>query len=293
MFTQNIGQEHLALISKIPNLKERAEFLSTEDFDVFIKNIASFFTNKLSLISASFLSNAERNDTKLKNDYNVFIKEIIAMKKDIVSINENVSFIDIEKISIPIMLGMKTDLLKTATALKQATALISTELPKVMDACDVYISKVISDENTRTSTRPVIHGATSPYKVHYELTRILDTIIDPHSLKDKKTIKELIPNLSSLEKIRALLIESAEDATLDKLDKLTVSAKRIAEKTDSFYEVITTTDIIISRPVINELSYALEETANIVTTAVTFWHILNQNAAILKMVIERINEFKK
>ena len=105
MFTQNIGQEHLALISKIPNLKERAEFLSTEDFDVFIKNIASFFSNKLSLISASFLSNADRNDSKLKNDYNVFIKEIVAMKKDIANINENVSYIDIEKISIPTLLA--------------------------------------------------------------------------------------------------------------------------------------------------------------------------------------------
>lgn len=291
MFTKNIGLEHYAIIKTIPNLKERSEFLSTEDFDVFVKNIATFFTNKLSAISATFLTNSTRTDKKLKEDYNVFIKEIVSLKADVENITSSVKFIDVERVTIPIMLGMKTDLFKTVTVLKKATEIISHDLPKVLDACDIYLSKVISDENTRTATRPVAYDrSTSPYRINGELSNLLSTIMDANSLKDKKTVREILPNLSSLEKIRTLILESSEDVTLANLNKLTLACNRIAEKTDSFYEVITTSDIIISKSVINEISFVLEETAGIVTNAVTFWHILNQSAAIYKMLVERLKE---
>lgn len=294
MFTYNIPNEHTGIMKAIPKLQERAEFLSSnEDFDVFVKNIASFFTNKLSAISATFLTNATRSEKTLTNDYNVFIKDIVALSKDIENIKSKVSFIDVEKMSIPIMLGMRTDLYKTAMVLKEATTLIAKELPKAIDECDSYVAKVISDKNVRTATRGVLGYNTTSRTLRHELEKMLETIIDPNSVIDKKTIREMLPNLNSLNKIQSLLIDSAEDATLDNLKHITEASKRIAEKTDSFYNIITTTDMVISKVIIGELSYVLEETANNITLAVTFWQILNQTAAVFKMMVEMLDGVSK
>lgn len=288
---ENLYLENQKLQNAIPNLKSRSEMLSTEEWGVFVEKIASFFTSKIPEVAKSFFGNIERTNALSKDQYNSFVAELIDLDKPIEKIVDTARFSDVATINIPVMLGLRPNLLKNVEELSRGITIINNDLAYALDYCDKLIAKVLSDKNFRMSTKP-LSGNDKIWEAKRKLEDVIGHIIDANGVKDSMKINDLLPNISSLVKIRETLLQTAKGSTLSELENINKNTKRIAEKTDALYDYLNKNDeTTISRVVLNELSGVLEDTAGLVTSSVTLWHIMNQLSTTVKFTVTRLSEY--
>lgn len=290
----NIAVEHYAIMETISDLEKLAEIkIGHEDFGSFVKGISSFFTNKIPAIANSFVNNTQRSGKINKDDYNQFVREILENDKLIKTIIGDIKYMNVENIQCPIMLGSRLPLLDTCSALKEANMNITNHFKDALDYADLFISNLISSDDFRQS-----HGSTSmsfngKSDAHWyivsdssKLDDIIDKIIDPKSFADQKPLKDILPNLSSLDVVKTQLLDIAKGNTLNSIEELNVRIKIIADKTNTLYELLKNNkDIEISKKVAMATADVLDRTARYVTSVCTIWHVINQTATTFKLFV--------
>jgi hypothetical protein len=251
-------------------------------FPVF-KNISNFFINRLEGISNVFSKNKNRGDI----NYNTFLLETIKLSSDVAKAVKKGNYQKVEHLTVPVTLGLRTDLLTTTAQLKIAMELSLNDLFKHLDDLDTMVAKVMTDVNYRTSTKPIIN--TSKKDVNKTLENILSTIIDPYGKEDIKKINTLIPNISSIQTVHNNLLELAKGGSIKDMQKINDTTVIIGERIKELEDYLTVNnDVKISSVVINELASQLEETAKLITLSMSVIFILNQTLVTFKNILKRI-----
>lgn len=286
-------KEHSELKTLKPEMTKLGNMLSTEDFGVFIKNISGFFTNKIDVISNIFSTNGSRTNKTLDKEYNVFVKDLMEYKNVVPKIVNNVKYMNVEKITVPSVVGLKNNLPNTTPILVNAIKEINNNLLNLIDLTDTEISKILADKDYRTSTRIVrLDGVY--YQFKNILTKCIEDLMDPKLLVDTKPLNAVLPNMSSLNQVYNDIVSITTSNTFKSLKELESNINQLAERTNYLYDYIKNDKegkLEISKVVINRLSELLELSADSITDSVTILHIHNQVTSMTTSTIDILKKY--
>jgi hypothetical protein len=285
----DILKTHNELLNNIPNLKERSNLVATEDISGIIKNIGSFFNDKLNAISNIFKSNKNRNKELTQNDVNGFVKDLINIDKNINKIKKNVKFSDIEFIEIPVITGLNQDLYVTSKKLNIGLTLVNDNLINILNRVDEEVSLLLSSKDHALSSRPNKNNS-DIYKVNRDMVNLINDILNKNSLGDTKKIKHLLPSINAIPDIKNILLQSTHVTTYDNIKKIDYKVNMLYNKIDTLYDEIKNKKIIVMKPRLQDLADILEVSAKIITNSITIMHIYNQTVRTLKYLIDRISK---
>lgn len=286
-------KEHSELKTLKPEMTKLGNMLSTEDFGVFIKNISGFFTNKIDVISNIFSTNGSRTNKTLDKEYNVFVKDLMEYKNVVPKIVNNVKYMNVEKITVPSVVGLKNNLPNTTPILVNAIKEINNNLLNLIDLTDTEISKILADKDYRTSTRIVRLDGIN-YQFKNVLTKCIEELMDPKLLVDTKPLNAVLPNMSSLNQVYNDIVSITTSNTFKSLKELETNINQLAERTNYLYDYIKNDKegkLEISKVVINRLSELLELSADSITDSVTILHIHNQVTSMTTSTIDILKKY--
>lgn len=286
-------KEHSELKTLKPEMTKLGNMLSTEDFGVFIKNISGFFTNKIDVISNIFSTNGSRTNKTLDKEYNVFVKDLMEYKNVVPKIVNNVKYMNVEKITVPSVVGLRNNLPNTTPILVNAIKEINNNLLNLIDLTDTEISKILADKDYRTSTR-IVRLDSINYQFKNVLTKCIEELMDPKLLVDTKPLNAVLPNMSSLNQVYNDIVSITTSNTFKSLKELESNINQLAERTNYLYDYIKNDKegkLEISKVVINRLSELLELSADSITDSVTILHIHNQVTSMTTSTIDILKKY--
>lgn len=285
----NIASENEKLLTSLRDLKLTAGHLAIED-DGMISKFASFFTNKVSAFAVLFNKNSSRMVTINEKDYSQFVTELLKLKKDIEPLISKIKFSDVETMVIPIMLGLRTDLLNASSILAEVISKTEPMLVTALDNIDISISKILSDKHFRTSSRyPNMKHLDDLYTATRTMNKALVELIDGNSVTDKQKVAFLLPNINSLTTIYSNLERVANITTLKNIKAIEGKITKVSERATYLYELLTdeSKELELSKAVINGISDELEYSADMVTTMISLIHIYNQVTVTTTTIVEK------
>lgn len=289
---KNIGKYIQDMNKLTPELKSRSNVMSTEELSSFFTGLSSFFTNKLPDLVKAFTNNGQVNRT-LTDDYNQFMKELIAMEPEVISVSTKVKYSDVSSMKIPVMIGMRSDLLTTCKLLAAANDNINKNLTTILDTTDKYVSSFLSSKDFKLSTDPFFKEAKT-FQEAMNIADILDKLVDPNGTSDQFKVSQLVSNCSSIKTVYDELLRISKGNTVDKLNKINKEIATIADKVNTLYEQLSNNkDMEVSKEVIYKLSMVLEDTARYVTYTVSTYHIINQTITTTKHLVEAVSKMVK
>lgn len=279
---KNLALAYHTDLKEIPNLYERATMVaSNEDFNTYVSNIASFFTEKMKVISNSFDHSVQQLFGLNKEQDNYNVTSIINLQKELQAI-AGTKMIDIEKIQTPILLGMKLNLLETLSVLSVCFDTINKELIPMLKETDSTVSKVMSNKDFRLQTKP-LKDKYSSFIINDTLMTKIEDMIDVNGVKDRTNLINVFPNIDSFRVSYDSIMKLSESASVTKINEIKDYSKIISEKVDVLYKHLSDNkDFKISKEVLNYLGYTLEDAAKSITSAITVIYIYNQSVDILR-----------
>jgi len=293
MENMNLNKELQEVLSTVPNLGYRSDALATEDMGMYINKVGDFFTNKIVEIKSLFGSSAERLDKIDKKDISEHIKSILKLQKDFTTIKEKVEYATVRNVETPVMLGQQVGMLDIVTKLKPLVAEINKSLLKDIDNVDTVVSKMIADVEHRKSVR-INNKFNDIDKREDAITRAVNEIIGANGTKDRLPIKEVIPNISSIEGLLNDLKELNGAFDYKHIVLVKAAVKKLYEKAETLHETLTDEELgMVSKGSLNELAYGLESLAKYITNSVTVFYILNQTTDNVKAMIKILQRFEK
>lgn len=288
----SVIREHNELKTMKPEMLAVSNMLSTEDFGVFVKTISGFFTNKINVISSLFSKNGDRANRTIEKEYNVFVKDLLAYKSIVPKIVSNVNYSNVERIQLPVAMGIKEQLHVVTPVLVNVIEEINKNLLDLIEVTDTTIANILGDKDYRTATR-IIKIDIRFYKFNRILEDAIKDIIDPKDLTDVKPLYKIIGNISSINSIYNDLVGISVNNTFKHLKELENSIAQIASRTNFLYDYIKNDKegkLETSKVVINRVSELLDLTADAVTSSVTILHIYNQ---VTGMTTNMLDELRK
>lgn len=288
----SVIKEHNELKTMKPEMLAVSNMLSTEDFGVFVKTISGFFTNKINVISSLFSKNGDRANRTIEKEYNVFVKDLLAYKSIVPKIVSNVNYSNVERIQLPVAMGIKEQLHVVTPVLVNVIEEINKNLLDLIEVTDTTIANILGDKDYRTATR-IIKIDIRFYKFNRILEDAIKDIIDPKDLTDVKPLYKIIGNISSINSIYNDLVGISVNNTFKHLKELENSIAQIASRTNFLYDYIKNDKegkLETSKVVINRVSELLDLTADAVTSSVTILHIYNQ---VTGMTTNMLDELRK
>lgn len=274
----SVIREHNELKTMKPEMLAVSNMLSTEDFGVFVKTISGFFTNKINVISGLFSKNGDRASRTIEKEYNVFVKDLLAYKSVVPKIVSNVNYSNVERIQIPVAMGIKQQLHVVTPVLVNAIEEINRNLLDLIETTDTTVASILGDKDYRTATR-IIKIDPRFYKFNIILEQAITELIDPKDLVDVKPLYKVIGNISSVNGIYNDIVSISANNTFKHLKQLEDSIAQIASRTNFLYDYIKNDKegkLETSKVVINGVSELLDLTADAVTSSVTILHLYNQ-----------------
>jgi len=307
----NIAANYIVTAESINGLHSRSMMLSTEDLSVYIHGIKKFFVTGLNSVATIFGNNF-KNDLPVVNEkeYNTFVKTVINLSKEIDTLH-TLQYSEVAKIKVPVLVGMSVDFEKAFAMLKTAMIEIHTKFDSILDYTDTYIALMISDSDFRKSARvdnvKILNGLKSKESIkylkkgsddiidyYYTLDDIIRKMIDSKSYIDQKSIDTLVPNLGTIKDIYSNVLDVTKNITTDTYTKYAEYDKKIYERVDTLIAIMNEDkDMVVAKPVINELARVIEDTARAITATVTIFEIMNKTVASYTAMIDRLTIYKK
>ena len=285
----NLHKElNIALIA-IPKLAERTAMLCTEDAGSFVSGISSYVTEKIKDISTSFSINSDRLGSVDKKDLSEQAKELVNLKKDIISILKDVKFQDIDMRETPITLGLKVDLLTMVNKIDGVIKVIATDLEESIDEIDTVVSNMLANADYRKRLKPG-KKFTKLYTTIATMDSLIEDVIDPNGTKDRLAIGKVIPNLNSLNTVYERLRVQNNLFTYKDIKSIKNRVSVLNQKVDSLYQLFSEdeNELKVSKESITELAWALESLAEYVTKSITVFYLLNQANSMCVNVVKII-----
>lgn len=285
----NVATENNKIYDQLDTLTFMAGNISTEGVGSFINKISSFFASKIAYVREAVSMSANILN-RVDNDINIYAQELKKSKKDMLYIVNNLSYTLLENARVMTPVGLDTDLLEACKELKDGLKIFNTDVLRCLEELDMYVSQVLNDKEFRTQTKPQ-KPEKDPANYATRIHSILNKCVSTKNVEDTKLIKEILPNISSLQKVYEQLMELASASHVNILKQINEYIGSIEAKV-AILEKDLTTDMEISKVVLKKLVEDLESNARLVTTSVNMMYFYNQLVLCVNNIIKKFKNMK-
>lgn len=287
----NVLKQHNILMRKTIGATGILKIVSNEDESSFLKKVTSFFIDKVSSLCDVFKSNENRLSSKYDTlkQRNVYTEELLKLRKDVIDITNTKDYFTIKHYNTPTVVGMRGNLLDILSVLEKGFELINKDLFENVEDLDVFLSTLISVEDTKFNSRDTLPND-NVIKLNKQLDKILRDAIDPKKVIDVDKIENLIPNLSSLKSVYERTINLESYTTSKAMLELQNSVSSITEKVNILISSLEDEEYEISKAMLKKVTTDMENTAQLVTNAASYLHLYNQLQFVVKNLILTIKD---
>jgi hypothetical protein len=266
-----------------------------EGFGSFIMSVTSFFKKKIEAISGIFGINSKNDTKEISKETAALYKEFSKFDK---TVNQTVKSEDkiynsLRSILIPWIPGVKPDLYSLVTGLKLQVDEVQNKALPLLDQTDTFISKLLGDEDYRTSIIPNKELVDSLKKYSKDTTNYLTDIINGKQVADSREFEDVIPNMQSIETIHNILKDLLFAKDLEKVQEVFNYANKIGNNAKELLSQAQKNQLNISKVRANELGPVLQESAAIVTNVAAIIRILDASVKIHKAILEKLSYLVK
>ena len=287
----NVMIEHNLLMRKTIGASSVLAVVANEDDSSFISKVTSFFIDKVSSLCNVFQRNEQRLDSKYDTlkQRNVYTEELLKLRKDVIVITNEYEFGDIKYLNVPTIVGLKGDLLSAVVTLEKGFELINSQLFERIEELDIFLSKLISIEDSRVTTRETKPN-TDLINLNKQLDKILKDNFDSKLAVDVVKLEKLLPNVNSLKTVFERTISLESYTTSKAILELQNSVSSITEKINILISSLQDKEdkYEISKAMLKKVTGDIEEAARLVTNTTSYLHIYNQLQFVVKSIILEI-----
>ena len=211
-----------------------------EGFGSFIMSVSNFFKKKIDSIAGVFGINSKNDTKEISKETSQLYKELSKFDngiKKIVKADENL-YKSLGAILLPWIPGVKPDLYNLVAGLKVNVDGIKTKALPYLEEADTFISKLIGDEDYRTSIIPNKELIEKLKSYSKETTSYLTDIIDGRLLADSRELKDVIPNLESIDTIHVALKDMIAAKDIENVQVIFNAAGNIATKAKELFNMV-------------------------------------------------------
>lgn len=289
----NVIVQHNLLMRKTIGASSILDKFSKEDDNSFISKITGFFIDKVTTLCNVFKSNEQRLASKYDTlkQRNVYTEELLKLRKDVIEISNKYNFTDIKYLNVPTIVGLKGNLLDAVETLEKGFELINTQLFERIEELDIFLSKLISIEDSRINTRETIPNK-DLINLNIKLDKILKDNFDSKKVLDVVKLEVVLPNLDSLKNVFERTINLESYTTSKAMLELQNSVSSITEKINILISSLEDEEdeYEISKAMLKKVTTDIEEAAKLVTNTTSYLHIYNQLQFVVKNIILVIKE---
>lgn len=281
----------------IPDMEYAVNQLTAnqESFGSFIMSVSNFFKKKIDSIAGVFGINSKNDTKEISKETSQLYKELSKFDngiKKIVKADENL-YKSLGAILLPWIPGVKPDLYNLVAGLKVNVDGIKTKALPYLEEADTFISKLIGDEDYRTSIIPNKELIEKLKSYSKETTSYLTDIIDGRLLADSRELKDVIPNLESIDTIHVALKDMIAAKDIENVQVIFNAAGNIATKVKELFNMVQKNSLTISKVRANEMGPVLQEAATIVTNVAAIVRMLDASVKVHKAILIKLDSIIK
>ena len=281
----------------IPDMEYAVNQLTAnqEGFGSFIMSVSNFFKKKIDSIAGVFGINSKNDTKEISKETSQLYKELSKFDngiKKIVKTDENL-YKSLGAILLPWIPGVKPDLYNLVAGLKVNVDGIKTKALPYLEEADTFISKLIGDEDYRTSIIPNKELIEKLKSYSKETTSYLTDIIDGRLLADSRELKDVIPNLESIDTIHVALKDMIVAKDIENVQVIFNAAGSIAAKAKELFNMVQKNSLTISKVRANEMGPVLQEAATIVTNVAAIVRMLDASVKVHKAILIKLDSIIK
>ena len=266
-------------VKQIPELTFCCDNTAMEDMNGIINAVTGVYTNRLNGIKDWYDSFSikkalfgENNDN---NNVSYRAKQFEKLERTVLNISNKLKFEDVYHVEVPVIEGMRVTHAEAIEILNVGLISFEEILNKLLPYVDNLTAKVLSDESYRMTQKPFIYEI----DVKNEETMLIDkisAIIDGNSYVDKKHLDEVFPSLRAYVDGYYSLTKLSKYEAINYLDNINKYVEKIYVRVDAIVSEIKAERFIVSKNVLNHLSYILEESARYITAVMGTLYVYNQ-----------------
>lgn len=281
----------------IPDMEYAVNQLTAnqEGFGSFIMSVSNFFKKKIDSIAGVFGINSKNDTKEISKETSQLYKELSKFDngiKKIVKADDNL-YKSLGAILLPWIPGVKPDLYNLVAGLKVNVDGIKTKALPYLEEADTFISKLIGDEDYRTSIIPNKELIEKLKSYSKETTSYLTDIIDGRLLADSRELKDVIPNLESIDTIHVALKDMIAAKDIENVQVIFNAAGSIAAKAKELFNMVQKNSLTISKVRANEMGPVLQEAATIVTNVAAIVRMLDASVKVHKAILIKLDSIIK
>lgn len=281
----------------IPDMEYAVNQLTAnqEGFGSFIMSVSNFFKKKIDSIAGVFGINSKNDTKEISKETSQLYKELSKFDngiKKIIKADENL-YKSLGAILLPWIPGVKPDLYNLVAGLKVNVDGIKTKALPYLEEADTFISKLIGDEDYRTSIIPNKELIEKLKSYSKETTSYLTDIIDGRLLADSRELKDVIPNLESIDTIHVALKNMIAAKDIENVQVIFNAAGSIATKAKELFNMVQKNSLTISKVRANEMGPVLQEAATIVTNVAAIVRMLDASVKVHKAILIKLDSIIK
>lgn len=281
----------------IPDMEYAVNQLTAnqEGFGSFIMSVSNFFKKKIDSIAGVFGINSKNDTKEISKETSQLYRELSKFDngiKKIVKADDNL-YKSLGSILLPWIPGVKPDLYNLVAGLKINVDGIKTKALPYLEEADTFISKLIGDEDYRTSIIPNKELIEKLKSYSKETTSYLTDIIDGRLLADSRELKDVIPNLESIDTIHVALKDMIAAKDIENVQVIFNAAGSIAAKAKELFNMVQKNSLTISKVRANEMGPVLQEAATIVTNVAAIVRMLDASVKVHKAILIKLDSIIK
>lgn len=281
----------------IPDMEYAVNQLTAnqEGFGSFIMSVSNFFKKKIDSIAGVFGINSKNDTKEISKETSQLYRELSKFDngiKKIVKADENL-YKSLGAILLPWIPGVKPDLYNLVAGLKVNVDGIKSKALPYLEEADTFISKLIGDEDYRTSIIPNKELIEKLKSYSKETTSYLTDIIDGRLLADSRELKDVIPNLESIDTIHVALKDMIAAKDIENVQVIFNAAGNIATKAKELFNMVQKNSLTISKVRANEMGPVLQEAATIVTNVAAIVRMLDASVKVHKAILIKLDSIIK
>lgn len=276
------------------NIKYRADSISNEGILESFDSIGGYFSRGLEGLLTMFKKLEDTSSNLVKDE--IFNKDVRDLVHDINKLPTELSktsniYSTIQGTKIPVALGLKTDFNTTLESLSPSLINIEENVINILDDAILFINRLMSSDEYRLSSRY------TGFKVKeietYLIRKPIYESIDENGTSDRKTVKDLLPNFSSLFTAKELVVKNEKVLDIELLKLIKDKTLKLSKNANDLYDFINENgDQSVNKAMITTLAYRLEDTANYINTASSVIYLYKQTIYSMREVVKVASKVK-
>lgn len=248
-----------------------------EDFGSFMLSASKFFASKIDGLRGIFNLNSKVSTQELSKGTKALLKDLEKEDRLVDRLDKEAGsrYLTLSKVLIPYIPGVSVDHYTLVTGIKPYALNMSGEVIDVLEDLDTYISKIIGDQDFRTSLTPAKELTDKITKLQSDMNKYLLGVIDGRIMKDHRELKDVIPNLSSVKICHSTLKEIIGVRDFERLAKLQELSSRLANRANELYKLVNGSKVAISKTRLKEFKDMLPVGAKLVVDATTIARLVD------------------